>query len=179
MRVLVYAPEDFNNLCVLTRTLETLGIYSCHIFDPHRLVRPRYGKSYSRKLKAVSAGSFFRIEFVPVEAPLDFIDGYAGRTVATVPAQAAASLYEFGFRPDDLLVFGSEGRGLPAAAIAACDVQLTIPQRGLTQSLNLSVASGIILSEWFRQAQDVIDVAEAGDVAGGDRVVSLGRSAAP
>jgi tRNA G18 (ribose-2'-O)-methylase SpoU len=35
--------------------------------------------------------------------------------------------------------------------IEACDVRLTIPQRGVTQSLNLCVASGIIVAEWFRQ----------------------------
>jgi tRNA G18 (ribose-2'-O)-methylase SpoU len=151
MQVLVHAPEDFNNLCVLTRTLEALGVDSCHIFDPHRIVRTQYGKSYTRKLKTVSAGAFFHVVLVPVVSPLEFIGDYSGRTIATVPDQAATSLYEFGFLRDDLLVLGSEARGLPAEVIEACDVRLTIPQRGVTQSLNLCVASGIILAEWFRQ----------------------------
>jgi tRNA G18 (ribose-2'-O)-methylase SpoU len=151
MQVLVHAPEDFNNLCVLTRTLEVLGVDSCHVYDPHRLVRPQYGKSYTRKLLNVSAGAFFRVKWVPVVSSMGFIGEYRGRSVATVPDQTAISLYTFDFLPDDLLVLGSEARGLPSEVIAACDVRLTIPQRGVTQSLNLCVASGIVLGEWSRQ----------------------------
>ncbi len=151
MELLLHAPEDFNNLCVLARTLEVLGVGRCHVFDPHRIVRPAYGKSYTRKLMNVSAGAFFRIEFAPVTDPVEFIHSYRHRTVAAVPDQTAPSLYDFAFSPDDLLVLGSEARGLPAEVVEACDVRLTIPQRGVTQSLNLCVAAGIIMGEWFRQ----------------------------
>jgi tRNA (cytidine/uridine-2'-O-)-methyltransferase len=154
VRVLVYAPEDFNNVCVLARTLEVLGVDTCLVYDPNRLIRRRYGKSYSRRLRAVSAGAFFRIRFERVAEPVEFIKEYAGRSIATVPERSATSLHDFRFREDDLLVFGSEGRGLPGEVIEACDEHLTIPQRGATQSLNLSVASGIVLAEWFRQAED-------------------------
>ena len=152
MRVLVHAPEDFNNICVLTRTLEVLGVDTCFVYDPNRLIHARYGKSYSRRLKTVSAGAFFRIKFQRVAESLAFIRQHAGRSIATVPDQSATSLYEFEFHREDLIVFGSEGHGLPSRLIEACDERLTIPQRGTTQSLNLSVASGIILAEWFRQA---------------------------
>ena len=152
MQVLLYAPEDFNNICVLSRTLEVLGVGACSVYDPHRLIRPRYGKSYGRRLRTVSAGAFFRIRFERVTRPVAFIEGYAGRSIAAVTDQSAASLYDFGFDRDDLIVFGSEGHGLPEEVIEACDARLTIPQRGATQSLNLGVASGIVLAEWFRQA---------------------------
>jgi tRNA G18 (ribose-2'-O)-methylase SpoU len=162
MEVLVHAPEDFNNLCVLARTLEVLGVGRCYVFDPHRIVRPSYGKSYTRKLTTVSAGAFFRIEFVSVPDPLAFINGCGHRTIASVPDQTATSLYDFEFSQDDLLVFGSEARGLPAEVIAACDVRLTIPQRGVTQSLNLCVAAGIVMGEWFRQLQPKPDEQSGG-----------------
>lgn len=151
MEVFVHAPEDFNNLCVLARTLEVLGMERCIVFDPNRIVRDSYGKSYTRRLKKVSAGAFFRIDFVQVSDPAEFIVGYSHRTIATVADRSAASLYDFEFDPDDLLVFGSETQGLPAEIVDACDVRLTIPQHGVTQSLNLCVASGMIMGEWFRQ----------------------------
>ena len=153
LEVLVHAPEDFNNLCVLARTLEVLGISRCYVFDPYRIVRPSYGKSYTRRLNTVSAGAFFRVEFVAVSDPVDFILDYRHRTIATVPDQAATSLYDFDFASDDLLVFGSEARGLPTEVVDACDVSVTIPQRGATRSLNLCVAAGMVLGEWFRQLQ--------------------------
>jgi tRNA (cytidine/uridine-2'-O-)-methyltransferase len=90
-------------------------------------------------------------EFERVARPVEFIREHAGRSIATVPDQSATSLYDFRFDADDLILFGSEGHGLPEVVVEACDTRLTIPQRGATQSLNLSVASGIILAEWFRQ----------------------------
>ncbi len=153
VQVLVCAPEDFNNICVLARTLEVLGVDTCSVYDPHRLIRARYGKSYTRRLSTVSAGAFFRIRFECVASPVEFIRDYAGRSIATVPDQSVSSLFRFEFCGDDLIVFGSEGHGLPERVVEACDARLTIPQCGVTQSLNLSVASGIILAEWFRQTE--------------------------
>jgi tRNA G18 (ribose-2'-O)-methylase SpoU len=68
-----------------------------------------------------------------------------------VPDQQATPLTEFRFRFDDVVVFGSEGRGISPELLALCGERVTIPQRGVTQSLNLGVATGIILFEFLRQ----------------------------
>ena len=152
MEVFVHAPEQFENLCVLARTLEVFGFERCHVFDPHRIVRDRYGKSYGQKLRTVSAGAFNKIAWLRVESdPSAFLRNYPGRRVATVPRQGATSLHHFRFQQSDLLVIGSEGRGLDAAVLAECQVQITIPQAGVTESLNVAVASGIVLAEFKRQ----------------------------
>ena len=152
MEVFVHAPEQFENLCVLARTLEVFGFEQCHVFDPHRIVRDRYGKSYGQKLRTVSAGAFSKIRWLRVESdPLSFLRHYHGRRVATVPRQSATSLHHFRFRQSDLLVIGSEGAGLPSAVLAECQAQITIPQAGVTESLNVAVASGIVLAEFKRQ----------------------------
>jgi len=152
MEVFLYAPEQFENLCVLARTLEVFGFEHCHVYDPHRIVRERYGKSYAQKLRTVSAGAFSKIRWLRVlDEPLQFLRAHPGRRVATVPRQNATSLHHFRFQQADLLIIGSEGRGLDAALLAECEVQITIPQAGLTESLNVAVASGIVLAEWKRQ----------------------------
>lgn len=152
MEVFVYAPEQFENLCVLARTLEVFGFERCHVYDPHRLVRERYGKSYSQRLRTVSAGAFGKIEWLRVAGdPLELLRGHAGRCVATVPRQGATSLHHFRFRSSDLLVIGSEGRGLEPAVLELCGQCITIPQAGMTESLNVAVASGIVLAEFKRQ----------------------------
>ncbi|HFE66584.1 MAG TPA: RNA methyltransferase, partial [Chloroflexi bacterium] len=51
------------------------------------------------------------------------------------------------------LVMGSEAHGLSAAWFDAADVQLTIPMFGLVDSLNLSVATAVILYEVIRQRE--------------------------
>ena len=152
MEVFVHAPEQFENLCVLARTLEVFGFDHCYVFDPHRIVRDRYGKSYGQKLRTVSAGAISKIRWLRVEPdPLLFLREYEGRRVATVPRQSATSLHHFRFQQSDLLVIGSEGRGLEAAVLAECQEQITIPQAGVTESLNVAVASGIVLAEFKRQ----------------------------
>jgi tRNA G18 (ribose-2'-O)-methylase SpoU len=152
MEIFAYAPEQFENLCVLARTLEVLGFDRCHVFDPHRLVRERYGKSYSQRLRTVSAGAFGKIQWLRVDPdPIAWLREYAGRRVATVPRQDATSLHHFRFRSSDLLIIGSEARGLEPAVLELCEHCITIPQSGVTESLNVAVASGIVLSEFKRQ----------------------------
>jgi tRNA G18 (ribose-2'-O)-methylase SpoU len=63
----------------------------------------------------------------------------------------ASSLSEHEFEEDDLIVFGSESRGLPDDVLSLCHVRLTIPLLGETQSLNLAVSFGIVLYEVHRQ----------------------------
>jgi tRNA G18 (ribose-2'-O)-methylase SpoU len=152
MEVFVYAPEQFENLCVLARTLEVFGFERCYVFDPHRIVRERYGKSYSQRLRTVSAGAFSKIAWQRIEGdPLLFLRSHPGRRVATVPRQSATSLHHFRFQSADLLLIGSEGQGLAEPVLDECQEQITIPQAGVTESLNVAVASGIVLAEWKRQ----------------------------
>jgi tRNA G18 (ribose-2'-O)-methylase SpoU len=147
----LYAPEDFHNLCLLARTMEVLGQRECHVFDPHQLVRERYGKVRTRELRAVSAGAFEKIRWCRVEQPDAFLAAHPGRVVATVLDRAAVPLSEHRFAPSDLLLIGSEGGGLPPQVVAASAVAVTIPVFGQTQSLNLAVAFGIVLFERQRQ----------------------------
>ena len=151
MNILLYAPRDFSNLCVLVRTLECFGVNRCAVYDPHHLVRERYGRSYTRRLRILSAGAFPRVALEREEDPVARIRRHVGRSLATVPAGPAESLRDFRFAPDDLLVLGAETAGLPDEVQRACTHRLTIPQSGVTQSLNLAVAAGVLVWEWRRQ----------------------------
>ncbi len=151
MNVFLDAPSDFENICGISRTLETLGIEWCYVYDPNRLIRATYGKSRTARIKTVSAGAFFRVHFERVEEPEKLLQAWPGRKIATIPDQSATPLTSLVFRPDDTLIFGSEGFGIRPELLAVCDEQVTIPQRGTTKSLNLSVAAGIVLFEFLRQ----------------------------
>ena len=49
------------------------------------------------------------------------------------------------------IVIGGEGSGIRPSLAKSCDVLFKIPQPGSTQSLNASVAAGVILAETLRQ----------------------------
>lgn len=72
--------------------------------------------------------------------------------VATVLDAKAPSLFQssLGTKPLALLV-GNEHRGLSAYALAHADMNLTIPMRGMIESLNVSVATALFLYEITRQ----------------------------
>ncbi len=152
--IFLYGPEDFHNVCLLARTLEAFGHRECHVFDPYRVIRERYGRARRRELRAVSAGAFEKIRWLRVDDAGEFLAAHAGNVVATVADPAARALGRHRFSPSDLLVFGSESRGLPESVVRASKATVTIASSGRTQSLNLAVAFGIVLFEWQRQLQE-------------------------
>jgi 23S rRNA (guanosine2251-2'-O)-methyltransferase len=46
---------------------------------------------------------------------------------------------------------GAEGRGMRRLTGEACDLTVRLPMRGVTESLNVSVATGVVLYEVLRQ----------------------------
>ena len=75
-----------------------------------------------------------------------------------MPDGRATPLPDFAFRPGDTIVFGSEGRGIGSEVLSLCDERVTIPQRGVTDSLNLAVSVGIFLFEFFWQAPSSLEI---------------------
>jgi 23S rRNA (guanosine2251-2'-O)-methyltransferase len=67
--------------------------------------------------------------------------------------EAAASLYAIDLRGNVALVLGGEADGLRRLTREHCDQLVKIPMRGQTESLNVSVATGVTLFEAVRQRQ--------------------------
>ena len=74
----------------------------------------------------------------------------AGRLVLFT-TKSRASVYDFRFRPDDVLLFGKESAGVPPAVAEACDARIRIPIRSEVRSMNLAIASALALGEGLRQ----------------------------
>ncbi|MCX6551894.1 MAG: RNA methyltransferase [Acidobacteria bacterium] len=72
------------------------------------------------------------------------------RTIATSPA-SGTDLFDVNLRGPLLVLLGGEGAGLSEEVLAAADERLRIPMRPPIESLNVSVATGIILFEAVRQ----------------------------
>lgn len=62
-----------------------------------------------------------------------------------------ASLYTFSFPSKSLLIVGSEGKGVQKILREAADYSVEIPLFGRIDSLNVSQATTLFLSEWRRQ----------------------------
>lgn len=76
----------------------------------------------------------------------------AGYMIAGLDAEGQVSLDEFELAADPLvLVIGSEGKGLSRLVRQSCDVTVSIPMAGAVESLNASVAAGVVLADVARR----------------------------
>jgi RNA methyltransferase, TrmH family len=71
--------------------------------------------------------------------------------IAATSAAGAGTLWETEIPRPLAILLGSEGPGLPERLLAAGDVRLRIPMTGTAESLNLAVATGILLYETWRR----------------------------
>jgi len=108
---------------------------------------------FYRKAIRVSVGAVLRTPMVTGLAPADIIDslGRAGFVVMALTPGAATSLDRMPCGGRVALLLGPEGPGLPPEVIARCR-PVGIPMSGGFDSLNVSVASGIALHHFTRQA---------------------------
>lgn len=139
--------EDPRNLGACLRTADAAGIDS--------VVVP---KDRSAKLTAAAVKtSTGAAETVPVfRAPnlartLVWLKE-AGVWVVGADAAAQQSLYATKLAPPIAVVLGGEGHGVRRLTRDLCDELVFIPMAGSVESLNVSVATGIVLFELLRQA---------------------------
>ncbi|MGO4614339.1 23S rRNA (guanosine(2251)-2'-O)-methyltransferase RlmB [Nocardia sp. 2YAB30] len=74
-----------------------------------------------------------------------------GIQVVGLDAGGDTTLDEFDGREPTVVVVGSEGKGLSRLVRETCDAVIGIPMAGPVESLNASVAAGVVLSEIARQ----------------------------
>ena len=139
--------RDPGNLGTVMRTVDAVGakgiILVGDTVDPFGLeaVRATMGSLFSVPLARVSEAEFlaWRSEWPGrvIGTHLRGAKDYRGIDYTGVP---------------QLVVMGNEQRGLTDALAAACDERVLIPQAGEADSLNLAVATGVMLFEVRRHA---------------------------
>ena len=96
-----------------------------------------------------SMGSLFAVD-VSYAATVDAFFAWArarGVQVVATSGGAADRHWDAAYRRPLALLFGSEGPGLPAAAVERSDLRVRIPMVGTAESLNLAAAAAVMLYE--------------------------------
>ena len=75
----------------------------------------------------------------------------AGYAIVTTSSHEGTPLYKATMPKKMVLVLGQERDGLSDAAMDSADLSVAINGTGNVESLNVSVATGVLLAEWWRQ----------------------------
>lgn len=137
--------EDPHNLGSVLRVAECAG---CHgvIIPRHRNV------SVNETVIKVSTGASAHIPVAKVTNVNDTIEKLKKAGVWVYACELGGeNLYSAKLNGAIAFVIGGEGKGVSKLTKQRCDGVLTLPMRGKVNSLNASVAAGIVVYEYVRQ----------------------------
>lgn len=137
---------DVRNFGAISRTAECLGV--------NAIVIPSRGSAEinSDALKT-SAGALNYIPIIREENlknTLTYLKD-SGFQLVACSEKADKMIYQADFTPPLAIIMGSEEDGVSPEYLRKTDMMVKIPQVGKIESLNVSVATGMILSEVVRQ----------------------------
>ncbi|MCS4505152.1 23S rRNA (guanosine(2251)-2'-O)-methyltransferase RlmB [Arhodomonas aquaeolei] len=138
--------QDPHNLGACLRTADAAGV--------HGVIAPRdRAAGLTPVVHKVAAGAAARVPFFQVTNLARTLRGLRERGVWLVGAAdgADAALYDADLTGPLALVLGAEESGMRRLTREACDTLVRIPMAGAVESLNVSVATGVVLFEAVRQ----------------------------
>ena len=100
-----------------------------------------------------SSGAIFNLPIYKVNHLLDaiFLVKEQGFTIMGADEKSKKKISSLKFKNKTAVILGSEGKGISTPILKKCDETFKIPLVGKTESLNVSVASGIIIHEICKQ----------------------------
>ena len=144
------AVEDPRNLGAILRTAECAGVGG--VFIPERRA-----VGLTATVGKAAAGALEHISVARVTNLVQLIEQLKQRNIWVVGAAADgdSDYTEWDWTVPSALFLGGEGTGLHRLVRERCDTLVRIPLRGRIESLNVSVAAGVILYEALRQRSGV------------------------
>ena len=149
LAIILDGVEDPRNLGAILRTADCVGADG--VFIPERRA-----VGLTETVAKTSAGATEYVKIAKVTNISRLIDDFKERNIWTVGTSADAEMNytDWNWTQKSALVLGGEGKGLHRLVAEKCDVLVKIPLLGRIESLNVSVAAGVILYEALRQRRE-------------------------
>jgi TrmH family RNA methyltransferase len=141
--------QDPGNLGTILRIADWFGIR-------HIICSPNSADAYNPKVIQATMGAIARVAVHYIHLP-DFITNYKSTTQNKVygTSMTGTNIYQSTLSKAGLIVMGNEGKGISADVESLVSKQLHIPhhptQTPASESLNVSMATAVICSEFHRQ----------------------------
>lgn len=144
MRIALFEPEIAGNVGAVLRLGACLGVKV-------DLIEPMGFAWDDRRVRRTAMDYIDHVEIVRHAGFEAFRQTTGRQRLVLFTTKATHSPYDFAFRSDDILLFGKESAGVPAAVSEACDARVRIPMRPQVRSMNLASSAALALGEALRQ----------------------------
>ena len=137
-----------HNVSAVIRTADAVGVHEVHAVWP---------SSRMRTMASAAAGSnsWVQVKTHPTIADaVHQLKDQGMQILATHLSDKAVDFREIDYTRPTCILMGQEKTGITQQALALADQDIIIPMIGMVQSLNVSVASALILYEAQRQRQN-------------------------
>ena len=138
--------QDPGNLGTILRTIDSIGLKQV-------LVSKNTVDCYNSKVIRSTMGAIFRVNVIECDDLCNTLTltKNNGFKIMVTSLKAKKSIYDVKYQKK-VIVVGNEANGVSESVIKLADEKLIIPMRGKTESLNVAVATGVILYEYVRQS---------------------------
>jgi tRNA (guanosine-2'-O-)-methyltransferase len=136
-----------HNFSAILRSCDAVGVLDAHVVAPRTGLDVHYSSSAGTKkwVKVHRHGT--------VSGAVASLRGQGYRLVAAHPGPGAGDYRAFDYTGPTAVVLGAELTGVSDHALAEADALVSIPLHGMVRSLNVSVATALVLFEARRQRE--------------------------
>ena len=137
--------QDPGNLGAILRTVDSIGLNQI-------IVSKGTADAFNSKVVRSTMGAIFRIKIIEVEDLAQAIKEMRKHhfKLMVTSLQTENSIYDIDFNKK-IIVIGNEANGVSKEIQDMADEKAKIPMLGRTESLNASVAAGVVMYEYVRQ----------------------------
>lgn len=151
MKVLLYNLRSAHNVGSILRTCDGAGVDEVYLVGTTPAPTDRFGRKRAdiakTALGAENSVSWTYHESIEKLIQQLHSDGYT--LVCVEQTENAVDYKKYKPKTKSTFIFGEEVKGLPDELIHECDIAVYIPMYGTKESLNVSVATGIILFHYI------------------------------
>lgn len=139
--------HDPHNIAAVMRSCDAVGVQHVYVLNTSVPCYSTFGKRSS-----ASANKWVTVHaFTDLHACVQALRSTYGQIVCSYVHPTAQALYDVNLCESVALVFGNEHSGVSEGLRQMADGLFVIPQCGMVQSLNVSVACAVSVYEMFRQ----------------------------
>lgn len=137
--------QDPGNLGTILRTVDSIGLNQI-------IVSKGTADAFNSKVVRSTMGAIFRIKIIEIEDLAQAIKEMRKHhfKLMVTSLQTENSIYDIDFNKK-IIVIGNEANGVSKEIQDMADEKAKIPMLGRTESLNASVAAGVVMYEYVRQ----------------------------